>query len=106
MFKKQEQEPDLEFFTIYDSKAQVYERPWFAKNKNVLIREVINMFKDPQQAQNRFLTNAEDYSLYKIAQFDNTTGQVKSQNLEHVANMHDLRAIAHPEGLKQGIVST
>lgn len=98
MFGK-DKKSDLEFFTIFDSKSQSYDVPTFAMNKNVLMRDIINMFKDPQQSKNKFLLNAEDYSLFKIGSYDKTTGQVTSHNLEHIANMHDLRAMAQETGI-------
>ncbi|WNK14293.1 MAG: nonstructural protein [Microvirus sp.] len=98
MFKKgsTDTNPDLEVFTIYDSKSESYDVPAFAQNKNVLMRDIINMFNDPQQTKNRFLVNAEDYSIFKIGSYDKSTGLIKSHNLEHVANMHDLRAMSQP----------
>lgn len=94
--KKQEERSDLEIFTIFDSKSQSYGNPVFVQNKNVLQRDIINMMKDPQQAQNLYILNAEDYSVFKIGTYSKTTGLVVSQNLEHVCNMHDLRAMAGP----------
>lgn len=87
---------DLEFFTIYDSKTQSYETPTQAVNKHDLIRALINLFKDPTQRNNKFLLNAEDYSVYQIGSFDRKTGLLSSSNLEHVVNLHDLRALAEP----------
>lgn len=104
--KKNEKLPDLELFTIYDSKSQTYSNPAMSLNKNVLIRELINMFRDPSQAKNQYLTNAEDYSVFRIAQFDKLSGQISPCNLEHVANLHDLRAIATPENNQTGIGPT
>lgn len=100
MFGKKSETPDLELFVIYDSKAQCYDKPMFVMNKNVLMRDVINMFKDPQQKSNTLLTNAEDYSIFKIGSFSKTTGLVQGQNLEHVVNLHDLRAMAEPGGIE------
>lgn len=116
--KKQNQNFDLEMFTIYDSKTLSYDIPSSAINANDLIRQIINMFKDPQQSKNKFLVNAEDYSIFKIGGYSKQTGQLTAQNLEHVANMHDLRAQSqpseyrygletnHPEQARPGIVST
>lgn len=100
---KSDKNVDLEFFTIYDSKTQTYGNPTQAINKHDLLREVINMFKDPSQAKNIYLTNAEDYSIFKIGSYCKRSGLLESQNLEHIANMHDLRALAQPD---PGIVST
>lgn len=104
--KETEKKGDLEVFTIFDSKSGGYDVPAFAQNKNVLMRDIVNMFNDPQQSRNKFLVNAEDYSIFKIGWYDKSTGQIESHNLEHVANMHDLRAMATPPAEKMGIVPT
>ena len=95
MFGKEKQQADLELFTIFDSKSKSYESPAFEVNKDVLMRGIINMFNDPKNAQNRYLVNAEDFSIFKIASYSKRTGLIESQNLEHIANMHDLRALSN-----------
>ncbi|WNK14306.1 MAG: nonstructural protein [Microvirus sp.] len=94
---------DLELFTIYDSVSKSYDVPTFALNKNVLMRDVVNMFKDKNQINNKFLLNAEHYSIFKMGNYDKKTGLVEAHNLEHIANMHDLRTMALPD---TGIVPT
>lgn len=102
MFNRKPQ-ADFEIFTIYDSKTESYDLPSFAINKNDLQRQILNMFKDAQQRNNKYLVNAEDFSVFKIGSFDKKTGKIEAHNLEHVCNMHDLRAMASPD---LGIVPT
>lgn len=103
---KDEKQVDLELFTIYDSKSQSYDQPTFAPNRHVLMRDVMNLFRDSsQQKQNKYYLNAEDFSIHKIGSYDKKTGLIESQNLEHIANMHDLRALIQAE-TGPGIVST
>lgn len=104
--KTEDKKGDLEAFTIYDSKSGAYDVPAFAQNKNVLMRDIVNMFNDPQQSRNKYLVNAEDYSIFKIGDYSKQTGQITSHNLEHVAYMHDLRAMANPPAQNLGIVPT
>lgn len=92
--KNDKHQVDFEVFTVYDSKTQSYEVPSFALNHHDLIRQIINMFKDPAQKNNRFLINAEDYSVFRIGTFDKRSGVLQAGRLEHIANMHDLRAVA------------
>lgn len=88
---------DLEVFTIFDSKTSSYDQPFFAINHHDIIRQIINMFQEPkQQKENRLFLNAEDFSIFRIATFDKKTGSLQVSNLEHIANMHDLRALAKP----------
>ena len=99
MFGKSKQDPDLEVFTVYDSKSGVYDAPALSPNKNVLLRDVINMLRDPQQSKNKYLTNAEDFSIFKIGSYSKRTGLIEGHNPEHVANMHELRTMAEPGAL-------
>lgn len=102
--KRSELPDDLEFFSIFDSKSKSYDDPMYAPNKDVLLRDILNIFRNPEQSRkNKFFINAEDYSLFKIGSYSKKTGQLKIQNLEHVANFHDLKALVEPD---QGIVTT
>lgn len=97
---KSNQEADLEFFTVYDSKAGFYREPFPAKNKDVVLRDFLNAFKKPEAPkENVYYMNAEDYSIFKVGSFTMKTGLMSSINLEHVANLHDLRALAQPSGI-------
>nr|QJB19553.1 MAG: nonstructural protein [Microvirus sp.] len=87
---------DAEIFTIYDSKSKSYEMPSFSANGDTVKRGILNMFRDPSQSQNKFLVNAEDYSVFKIGSFNKTTGELEVQHPEHIVNLHDLRALAGP----------
>lgn len=88
-----------EVFTIFDSKAKAYEDPMFAPNHQVLIREIVNIFKGPNAFKNKFFMNAEDFSMFRIGTYSKRTGLVTPQNLEHVVNIHDLKALAVDTGL-------
>ncbi|AZL82820.1 nonstructural protein [Apis mellifera associated microvirus 33] len=101
--KKDNKTPDLEMFAIYDSKVGAYQKPTFAPNRHALTRDVINMFKDPAQAQNQYLLNAEDYIIFKIGEFYFKTGELIGHPPESVVNMHELRTVAKQD---LGIVAT
>lgn len=94
MFSKKEVRPDLEVFTIFDTKIGAYDIPTFAINEHDLVRQVINMFKDPSQQNNKYLVNAEDYAIFKIASYSKHSGEITPCVLTHIANMNDLRAAA------------
>lgn len=91
--KTKKESNDLEFFSVYDSKAQTYDLPALALNKESLLRDVLNMLRDPRQVRNKYLTNAEDYSIFRVGSFSKETGQITSHTPEHVANMHELRSL-------------
>lgn len=109
MFGRNKKSVDVELFTIYDSKTKSYNDPSFAQGKEDLMREIQNMFRDPSQARNRLLLNAEDFSVFRIGAFDRATGKLIPQELEHICNLHDIRALATPQDPQRpdlGIVGT
>ena len=96
--KNKEQSPDLELFVVFDSKSKSYDTPLLAQNKEVLLRDILNKFREPESAsQNKFFINAEDYSLFRIGSYTKHNGALQTQELEHIVNLHDLRALAGPE---------
>ena len=92
MFGKDQKRPDLEMFTIFDTKTATYRIPSYAINKYDLLRQIENMFKDPSQEKNDLNTNAEDFQVFKIGEYDRLTGQLAAQKPEHVANLHEIKA--------------
>lgn len=94
MWSKNEQQPDIELFTIYDTKTKTYGQPTQAVNKHDIVRQITNMFKEPEQQQKNVLfINAEDFSLFRIGSYSKSTGMLQADALEHVANLHDLRSL-------------
>lgn len=93
--KKNDEKHDFEVYTIFDSKTKTYEAPHFEVNAEVLKRNLLNMFNDPSQAKNKYLVNAEDYSLFRVGTYSKATGLLSSTGLEHVANFNDLRALCN-----------
>lgn len=91
---------DLEFFTVFDSKSQSYSEPFPAQNREVVIRDFANAFKKEDAPKvNRYFMNAEDFAVFKCGQFDLKSGTLVGQSLEHVINLHDLRAATQPGAL-------
>lgn len=104
--KKSEGKVDVELFTFYDCKSQLYGTPSFAVNRHDLIRELMNMFRNPeQQARNTLYINAEDFTLFKIGSYDKSSGKiVVDPTHEHVANLIDLRSSVQAEQAKSRAV--
>lgn len=86
--------PDSQIFVYFDSKAKAYGLPMFSINQHALIRDVVNMLRDPQeQVKSQLYLNAEDFAIFKIGTYDKSTGTITGQPPEHIVNMHDLRAM-------------
>lgn len=92
--KKEQATPDLEYFTIYDTKVGTYRTPMPAVNAEDMVRQIDNMMRDPSQAQNQLLINAEDFQLHKIGAFSFGDGILLGHPPEHVANLHEIRTAA------------
>lgn len=60
----------LNMFTVYDEKANAFLTPFFMHNTDMAIREFQNCINDPSHAFGR---NPQDYTLYKISEFDDET---------------------------------
>ena len=89
--KKQQLDP-IECFTIFDSKTNSYDIPYFAVNNLDVIRQLTNLFSEPQQSRNKFLVNAEDYSVFSIGSYCKKTGTMIGHDARHVINLHELRS--------------
>lgn len=105
MFKAKKNS-DLEFFTIYDSKTESYREPMLAINRLDMIRSLEGLFRDSRQATNQLVTNSEDFSLFKVGEFDRKTGLIVSTNHEHIINLHELRSSMRPQPVQMGIDPT
>lgn len=90
--KKDHEQPDFEYFTIFDSKVAAYRPPMLAINRHDMLRQLDGLFRDPNEQRNQLVTNAEDFSLFKIGSFSKKTGTIVGCNPEHIANLHDIRA--------------
>lgn len=89
---------DREYFTVYDSKSRSYTEPFPAQNKDVVLRDFLNAFNSPEAStKNIYFRNAEDYSIFRVGAFDLQSGQLRSQQPEHVANLHDICALVQPK---------
>lgn len=92
MFGSKKQDPDVEYFAIFDTKVGNYRIPMSAINREQMIRDTENLFRNPQQSTNSLVINAEDYQLFKIGEYDFKTGTMVGTQHEHICNLHDLKA--------------
>lgn len=91
MFGQKKQDPDLEYFTIYDAKVGFYRIPMTALNRFDMLRQIESLFQDPNQKSNELFTYAEDFQLFKIGDYSKKTGQISPHTPEHIANLHEIK---------------
>lgn len=65
----------LQIFSIYDKKAVAYQNPFFYHQKGQALRAFEDAVNDPQIAFNK---HPEDFSLFHIGEWDDSTGTIKS----------------------------
>jgi len=90
--KKNEEAPDSEYFTIYDTKVGTYREPILAINRHDMLRSLTTMYTDPKAHRDQYVLNAEDFQLFKIGEFSKKTGELTGCKPEHIANLHDIKA--------------
>jgi len=73
----------LQIFSVYDIKAQIFSRPMYLTHKG----EAIRAFQDTVKDQNTMIAkHSEDYKLYKLGTFDETTGKFESLEVPEFMN--------------------
>lgn len=104
--KSNNNQPDYEYFTLCDTKVGVYREPMLAINQFDMVRQIQSLFKDPAQQQNQIVTNAEDFSLFKVGAFTKKTGEITPCTHEHIANVIDIKIAIQREKGQVGIQAT
>jgi hypothetical protein len=77
-------------FVILDTKAKCYMDPQIYRNKADAMRACENAVNGADQ-RNMLAHNPEDFSLFKIGDWDELTGNVTSKEKEHVIDLIDLK---------------
>ncbi len=76
----------LQLYAIFDTCSGIYERPHFASSDDLVRRE----FQDIcTAADNPISRHPEHYSLYRLANFDNTTGKTLDEQNECLWTAHE-----------------
>lgn len=65
----------MQIFSVYDKKAVAYNAPFYFHQKGQAIRAFEDAVNDPQSP---FFKHPEDFALFLIGEWDDTTGLIKS----------------------------
>lgn len=97
---------DREFFSIYDTKTGIYRTPYLHVNKLDALRELDNLFRDPEHQKAQLVQNAEDFSLFKVGGYDTKTGEIRPIiPPEHIANLNDIRSAVARRDNRQAVAT-
>lgn len=71
----------LQIFSVFDKKAVAYLQPFYYQQKGQAIRAFEDSVNNPETAFNK---HPEDFSLYLLGEFDDTTGEITSKKPLHI----------------------
>lgn len=74
-------------YSVYDSKAQAYMQPFFSHNDSVAIRACGHA---ANTEGHDFANYAEDYILFGLGEFDETTGKIEPTDPRSICGIHTL----------------
>lgn len=60
-------------YSVYDKQTYVFQNPFVQLNDNVAIRDFVHAIRDPQLSTSIY---PEDLILYRVAEYDDATGQL------------------------------
>lgn len=64
----------LKVFSVFDSKAEVFQQPFFSLTKGQALRGFTDAANDKNHPMG---AHPEDYALFEIGEFDDATGRVE-----------------------------
>lgn len=64
-------------YTVYDSKAEFYSKPFYARSNGEALRQFQAAANDPQ---NNIGLYPEDYALFEMGEFDELSGEINLQD--------------------------
>ncbi len=73
----------MKMFSIFDLKAEVYSRPFFALTD----QEAVRTFADAVNAEDSpYNRHPEDYTLFSIGEFSDRTCEISTHPMQHLGN--------------------
>lgn len=76
----------LKMFTIRDSKAEIFNTPFYAHTHGEAERQFQRLAKDQTSMLSQF---PEDYDLYHVGEYDDQTGKIET----HDSPQHMIKAV-------------
>ena len=75
-------------YSIYDSKAEAYLRPFFVPTKGLALRSVGDEVNNPSSNLHKY---AQDYTLFEIGEYDDSTGIITMHKTHiNLGMLHEL----------------
>jgi len=84
-------------YSIFDTASGIYQRPMFARADGEIMREFQNICTDKEHPCGQ---HPEDYSLYRLATFNDQNGKVDNEENECLST--GLEMVAHSRSKTNG----
>lgn len=80
----------VQIYSVYDKKAAAYLQPFFIQNEGMAIRAVTEVVQEEGHAFNK---HAQDYALYQLGTYDDSTGKITAKDNPHpIINFLEIQA--------------
>lgn len=80
-------------YVIYDSKAEVYNRPFFLINDDIALRSALDLIQDTQTDLHR---HPADFTMFKIGTYDDQTSIISDDQRTNICNFAELKLKMEP----------
>lgn len=77
----------MPMYVIFDSAAGLYNKPFPMQNNDVALRAAQDLVNDPASECSK---HPEDFSMWKIGDYDDTTADFPQHTHELIARFHEL----------------
>ncbi len=77
----------LNIYTIFDTAAGLYMRPWYASSDGAAVRAFGDLAKDPEHEIGQ---HPEDYSLFRIGVYDDNNAVMTVEDRDCIATALEL----------------
>ncbi len=88
----------MKVYSVFDNKGGNYGTPFFALEDGIAARLFTDLVQDNQSTVNR---HPEDFSLFKVGEFDDREGKIKSQLPIHLTSAVSVKRIEEPINIAQ-----
>jgi hypothetical protein len=78
----------LKFYSIRDGKSETYNKPFTEVSNGVALRNFMTAMENEDSMIKKY---PEDFSLWQVGQFDETTGEIIPANPECIGKAVDLK---------------
>jgi hypothetical protein len=77
----------MKIFSVRDTQVEAFLQPFFSPTMGAAIRSLTEAVNDPQHT---FAKHAADYSLYTLAEFDDSSGVITPNDPHRICGLMDL----------------